>query len=190
MPNGTLAGKAVVAVSLRSWVQNRPEGIRQFLKFAVVGGLSTVLDIGSNLLIWHLLPVVPFAMAHACLRLLSVVPGLSPDLHGLAADMNIAISSGIVGTANAFYWNQRWTFRAAGHGTAMRQVRRFLVVSYTGMAIRAAMVYGLVQAFTAGKSPTTMQNLVYNCITVVIVMFWNFFLNRAWTFKKSAEAAS
>ncbi len=166
----------------QEWIRTKPEGVRQFVKFAIVGGTSTVLDLASNYVLWHFFRFIPYAMADWCLSVLTPL-AIAPDEQKLAAAMTSVISSGIIGTANAFYWNRRWTFRATEPGTAGSQMKKFFVVAYSGMALRAGLVYALVP-HKEGLSAREM--LPYNLIAIFIVMFWNFFMNRFWTFKKKA----
>lgn len=182
MVNGSLPPSMTEMTGVRAWVQRQPEARRQFVKFAVVGASSTVLDLLTYKLLWFVLPAIPYAMARAAFFLTDPV-GIALDLQRTAAAMASVISSGVVGTANSFYWNRRWTFRAIEHDLAIRQIRRFLFVSYTGMALRAVIVYGLMPP--TGVRPSPIQVLVYQLIAILIVMFWNFFMNRLWTFRKN-----
>jgi len=181
----TVEREAVDEPRIAGWMRKQPEGIRQFVKFAIVGGSSTALDMASYYILWHFFRVIPVTMANAAMG----VPGLGAlDPQATALAMTSVISSGIIGTANAFYWNRRWTFRAVGHHRGIVQVRRFLTVAYTGMALRAGIVYGITSVFVpAGHQVTGREGLLWNVPAIILVMFWNFFMNRYWTFKKRSS---
>lgn len=169
---------------ITNWVKRQPEGVRQFLKFAVVGGSSTVLDMATYYVLWHFLRFIPYAMADWVLAL----GWFSLERQALATSMTSVISSGVVGTANAFYWNRRWTFRAEGRDRAGRQLGKFFVVAYTGMALRAGIGYVLVHAFVpSGHELSGREAAIWQIPAILMVMFWNFFVNRLWTFKKREE---
>jgi putative flippase GtrA len=186
MSSSGISTEAARTTVIRSWVSRQPEGLRQFVKFAIVGASSTILDLLSWNLLYYGIPAIPIAMAHVAVYVSQWFPGSHLDLLAAKASMASVISSGVVGTGNAFYWNRRWTFRAAGHDLAIRQMRRFLVVAYLGMGMRALIVYVLVPKGDVHLSP--LMGLLYNGIAIVIVMFWNFFVNRFWTFRKKGDA--
>jgi putative flippase GtrA len=140
MANGSLS-PPMEKSGFQEWIRTKPEGVRQFVKFAIVGGTSTVLDLASNYVLWHFFRFIPYAMADWCLSVLTPL-AIAPDEQKLAAAMTSVISSGIIGTANAFYWNRRWTFRATEPGTAGSQMKKFFVVAYSGMALRVGAAQG------------------------------------------------
>ncbi len=83
-----------------------------------------------------------------------------------------------VGAINGFLWNRAWTFR--GHvGDALTPVRWFVVQS-CGLLVNLALVYVFVDGVGLGK-------LTGQAATIAIVTVLTFFVNRAWTFKGSAE---
>lgn len=91
-------------------------------------------------------------------------------------------SSGIgfaVGAVNGFLWNRAWTFK--DHvGDALTPVRWFVVQSCGLLAN-----LGLIYLFVDGAS---LDELVGQAFTTVIVTVLTFFANRAWTFRMNAPA--
>lgn len=80
-------------------------GVRQFIKFGVVGASGTVV----NFVIYHL------------------------GLHvRLAVWLAYAIGF-IVGGVNNYYWNRRWTFRSQGH--PWKELGQFITVSAVALGI-------------------------------------------------------
>lgn len=86
------------------------------------------------------------------------------------------------GVANNFTWNSRWTFAEISTRRSSRQFFQFLLVSLAGLAINNAIVLLLEAPFSAligaawGYLPAKM-------IATGVVVFWNYFANRNWTFR-------
>jgi dolichol-phosphate mannosyltransferase len=68
-----------------------------------------------------------------------------------------------------YYWNRRWTFRAAGQPGAARQYVRFVAASVASLGINLAVLYGLVRwglnaklGQLGGIAAGTLSNFVAN----------------------------
>ena len=156
---------------------SRP-GLRQFAKFCIVGFSSTVIDFT----VFNLLLRAGFAPAAA-----------------LTCSFLVAVSNG-------FFWNSRWTFKAA-RGDAKKQYPKFVATNVVGwflnlsivtLALMTAAALHLTQvhhapaetmrivAFGAQEGEQGFSFLALNaakaCATV-IVLAWNFTASRLWTFK-------
>ena len=150
---------------------NRKE-LARFVKFSLVGTLGAVIDFGVlNLLIQ--LAGFPKLTANTCSFTLAVISN--------------------------FIWNRVWVYPET-HGEPLRkQFFQFFVVNVAGWAINTAIFYitdrwflgesGLL-AIPMGIVAETIGmahfDLAYNGAKVVatgVVLFWNFFVNRFWTFK-------
>src|SRR5262245_31297153 len=107
-------------------------GLRQFVKFCIVGAGSTVIDFGvftlayygvhavATLLSSHRVPEVPWlpAWLHA---VLVPYPALQAFVdHHEGAVLLAATLSFVVAVSNGFYWNRRWTFSHARGASAHR----------------------------------------------------------------------
>ncbi|MDD5467128.1 MAG: GtrA family protein [Anaerolineales bacterium] len=148
-----------------SFVSN-PQERGRFLRFAVVGTIGAVIDFGAfNLLV---------SFAH-----------LDPVLASIASFTAAVVSN--------FIWNRYWTYPDSRSKPVARQLVEFAVISVLGLAIRtplfAVLEKPLPRLFTAlplpAGLPVDAQFLGHNtalAITVVVVMFWNFFVNRYWTY--------
>lgn len=125
----------------------------QFLRFLVVGGLST----GLQYLILFLL--VHFAHWEAAL----------------------ASSSGyVLSAALNFYLNHRISFTSnVPYGTAAVS---FILVALTGLALNALFMAALVHGLD-------LHYLLSQVLTTGIVLLWNFYANRHWTYKAAPQAA-
>ncbi len=76
------------------------QGVTQFLRFCIVGGMNTAVDFAAFFLLHSL--GVPYAAAQ--------------------------VLSYSCGTANSFFFNRKWTF-GLSHGVNMSEVIKFLVVN-------------------------------------------------------------
>jgi putative flippase GtrA len=85
----------------------------------------------------------------------------------------------LVGAANGFMWNRRWTFREHV-GDALTPLRWFTVQG-CGLGLDLLLVYLLVQHGGLDKL------LGQVCATAVVTVL-TFFANRAWTFRVRSAA--
>lgn len=153
--------------------------VERFLKFATVGAMGAVVDF-------------------TVLNLLqsTVLPPIDPN-HNL----KIALASGIAfytAVTSNFIWNRYWTYPDSRSRSARRQLAQFAFVSSGGAIFRILFVSTTFHAFgVAGVDVLEALSLVSEVsteainrlgtniaqgIAIVIVMFWNFFINRYWTF--------
>jgi putative flippase GtrA len=153
--------------------------IRQFVKFCIVGASSTVISFGifNILYLKFAFPLVP---AVTIAFLLAVI--------------------------NGFMWNRHWTFKEAKHKSAREQYMKFLAVNVVGWFLNTSIVVLIVAHFTsgghgifgdqhqflsvvwaivAGQHSGFNKWLVNGALAAAtcVVVFWNFFANRLWTFK-------
>jgi putative flippase GtrA len=144
----------------------RRRGIRQFVKFAIVGASSTVIT---------------FAVLNLTLDL----------LHGhryISATVAFLVSVG-----NGYFWNKRWTFREAQAKAVHTQFSQFFMVNVVGLVLTwliMRLVATPMDHQLLHLRPFMPQARVYKISTnigqivaVPIVVFWNFFANRKWTFQ-------
>ena len=125
---------------------------KRYVKFCVVGGTGLLVDMG----VLHLL--------------------VSPAMLGgnISASKVIAAEAAIF---NNFVWNDRWTFRGvtAGRNTPRQRLIRFLkfnLICASGIGLSVLLLN--VQVHGLG-----LNLYLANLIAIVLVSFWNFFLN-AW----------
>ncbi len=145
-------------------VLNRKERIR-FLRFAVVGAIGAVVDFGTfNLL---------------------------NSLIGVQAVIASMISFAAAVTSN-FIWHRYWTYPDSRSKPIVQQMTQFAFVSLIGLSIRtpifATLEPILRRAFATRLPPSlpfSSDFLGHNlalAVAVGIVMLWNFFVNRYWTY--------
>ena len=143
-------------------VKNQRERTR-FFRFATVGAIGAVLDFIVFNILLHLGLIVKLAGA------LSFVAAVSSN----------------------FFWNRFWTYPDSRSKSARRQMVQFLIVNVLGLGIRIVMLAVTVEPFTnifkhiGGALPISAETLGPNlalALAIGTVMFWNFFVNRYWTY--------
>lgn len=142
-----------------------PRERSRFLRFAMVGAIGAVVD---------------FAVA---------------DLLDLYLHMPLAWAgtiSFICAICSNFVWNRYWTYPDSRAKPIVRQFVEFFLVSISGLFIRIPLILLLEKPMTAlvrtlpFNVPLMPAKLVGDNLTLAIaigvVMFWNFFVNRYWTY--------
>jgi len=94
------------------------------------------------------------------------------EQHLLSANI-IAFS---IAATNSFFWNKKWTFRDQGKNYHI-QYSKFLIVSIGGLILSQGI-------FVLGVHYLKISDIITKLAAVAIVTFWNFALNKWWTFKK------
>jgi putative flippase GtrA len=136
----------------------------RFLRFALVGALGAVIDFGVfNLLAWRL------------------------NVQEVAA----SIVSYITGMISNFVWNRLWTYPESRSKHVAHQISQFSLVNLTGLLIRT-LIFAVLENPLGGwfshlrtPLPLPPENLGHNAalaVAVGIVMLWNFYVNRFWTY--------
>ena len=137
----------------------------RFLRFAVVGMIGAVIDFGvANLLVYVFL--APLVIA------------------GTISFISAILSN--------FFWNRYWTYPDSRSKPITQQLIQFAVVNGLGLTIRIPILRWLEpvlnQLFSRFPfslpifSPDVMAKNLTLAVAVLIVMFWNFFVNRYWTY--------
>lgn len=143
---------------------NNTKERERFLKFAVVGVIGAVIDFGV-------------------MNLLTQVGGMQLVLAGTISFICAIISN--------FIWNRFWTYPDSRSRPISRQLSMFFAVSIAGVAIRIPIlsfaeppVLKLMKSMSlrAPLSPELLAKNLTLALAVGIVMLWNFFVNRYWTY--------
>ena len=136
----------------------------RFLKFALVGAIGAVIDFGV-------------------MNLLSHFTNMSLVYAGTISFICAVISN--------FIWNRFWTYPESRSRTLFNQLVMFFLVNTAGVAIRIPTLHYLeppMLRFFEGLlhiSYNTAEFYAKNltlATAVGIVMLWNFFVNRYWTY--------
>lgn len=161
--------------------------VHQFVKFAVVGGSSFLID---GAIRWILL-----FMVHSGKELLSIRGGTwlqqnapfffggyeTPQKAFYPVAATIAACFAII---NSFFLNRLWTFKIRGKAERLAQLRRFVIISVIGMVINVTVSSALNNVIPGHPKWSGFVALV---IASAIVAVWNFVGQRKYAFRvKSA----
>jgi putative flippase GtrA len=145
-------------------LKNKKE-LDRFFRFAIVGTIGAVIDLGF-------------------FNLFTGVFGL-PALAAQALSFLLAVISN-------FLWNRFWTYPDSRNKPITRQLVQFFVVSVIGLTIRTlifdalekSLVWVASNIVSSGFviSPVTLGHNMALATVIIIIMFWNFFVNRFWTY--------
>ncbi len=145
-------------------ILTNPKERTRFLRFATVGVMGAIVDFGIfNLLAWGFhLPEVPSS-----------------------------IISFIAAVTSNFLWNRFWTYPDSRSKNLAHQVSQFFFVNLVGLMIRTPIFAGLENPLghifartpmLASMHPEKLGHNAALAVAVGIVMLWNFFVNRHWTY--------
>jgi len=156
-------------------------GLRQFIKFCIVGASSTVISASiffGLIKILHLDQVV-YGWLSGWPRVQHFVAHY--DLHIQLA----ALVSFVFGVTNGFIWNSRWTFQQTDPTLRRLRFVKFVLVNIVGLTLNQIILFVVYQTLTAGKPEANkdLETLISFLVATGTVVFWNFFANKHWTFK-------
>lgn len=175
--------------TIKLWAQTNRRELERFGKFLVVGTFGAMVDFGFyNLLLGPaeaLLTAEPrFAQALFAFGVTAAqVTALAPALAGSLSFVLAIISN--------FIWNRYWTYPDSRSKPLLRQFVQFFLVNLTGIVIRVPIITLTHRPFTRlvvmlwPALQTGAERLGKNlalALAVGIVLFWNFFANRYWTY--------
>jgi putative flippase GtrA len=141
-----------------------PQERTRFLKFMAVGAFGALVDFGIANLLAHF-----FSM---------------PLVYAGTISFICAIISN-------FIWNRYWTYPDSRSRPLHRQLAMFFIVNVAGIAIRLPIlkfgepplrVFFQNLKLSASITPDFLARNLTLAIAVGIVMLWNFFVNRYWTY--------
>ncbi|MFP4343743.1 MAG: GtrA family protein [Anaerolineales bacterium] len=154
-----------MTASIALWIDSNRTELTRFLKFAVVGTIGALIDFGL-------------------LYLLHPVWGLH-----LGVANTISFTCAVLSN---FTWNRYWTYPDSRSKPLTSQLGQFFVVNLMGLGINTVILLLLSRPLTSlagtllvGLGPGMAYKLGYNGAKVLatgVVMFWNFFANRFWTY--------
>ena len=156
-----------------------PRGRRElarFLKFSVVGIIGAVVDFGT------------FNILNSILGIWSVLSSV------------FSFTAAIISN---FLWNRYWTYPDSRSKSLVQQAIQFAFVNVVGLAIRTpifafsenpmirisdrlliVLPANLTQLITStlNLNSTILGRNLALALAVGVVLFWNFFINRIWTY--------
>jgi putative flippase GtrA len=144
-------------------VLKNPAERTRFLKFALVGAIGAVIDFGvMNLLV--ALAKAPFVIAGTISFICAVISN--------------------------FTWNRYWTYPESRSKPLLGQLGQFTLVNAAGLLIRIPILKYLEPALdqllknlpAMAKYHQFLSHNTTLAIAIGVVMLWNFFVNRYWTY--------
>jgi putative flippase GtrA len=165
---------------------DRSKEVERFLKFAVVGFIGALVDFGTVIVLQA-----------------TVLPPADKTGEKLLGNVILATSIAFfAAVVSNFLWNRFWTYPDSRSRSIRRQLVLFTVVSFIGWlgrtiwisvsyhAIGTALMpilLPLIHIFRPVYIPSVtaddkLGTILAQLIGVIVVMFWNFFVNRYWTY--------
>lgn len=145
---------------IRSLLQRR--GVRQLIKFCIVGFSSTVLD---SLVKWF----------------------LNENYRQIFPWWSIATIAFCIGLTNGFFWNRYLTFRAKDYGRARNQYIKFAASNCVGLLLNLIITKIFLILLTGSiiqdANPETRLFLIAGWCAIPFVAIWNFSAAKYWTFR-------
>jgi len=148
-----------------SRVKDNKKEIVRFVKFSIVGTVGAVVDFGTLYLL-HAVVGLPIVLANTC-------------------SFTAAVLSN-------FIWNRYWTYPDSRSKPIRTQLLQFFAVNVVGWGINTGILLllrfpctSLVQLLPIALGAEAAYKLGYNlakAIATGVVLFWNFFINRIWTY--------
>jgi putative flippase GtrA len=139
----------------RLGIAQRPKEFVRFLKFATVGAIGMVVDL-TVLNVMHKLFGLPLLVANAI-------------------SFTVAVISN-------FTWNRFWTFPESRARPIGSQLGQFALVNVAGLVINTLVLW-LAFKVTQQIVPDPWDYNLAKVFAIGVVLFWNYFVNRAWTYK-------
>jgi putative flippase GtrA len=153
----------------------KPKEAERFIKFLFVGTIGFILDFGTLTLLVELVGL-PVRVAEAT--------GFSTTV-GLVLANTVSFSLAVLSN---FTFNRYWTYPESRSKKKRVQLPQFAFVSVAGLLLN-----NLILALLEGPFSQLMPMLTFmpvkvegyipaKIVATIVVLFWNFFVNRFWTF--------
>lgn len=176
--------------------------LERFLRFACVGISGAVVDLG----LLTILQATRLPPARSLVSPMSEMIGYDPGVSmAVTLDLNVALATTIAFIAaviSNFIWTALWVYPDSRARTVKRQLLQFAFISVIGwigrtlwitlayqmvgrvmMPLALPLVHLIEPTYAAtAVSQNKLGTLVAQLIAMGVVMLWNFFANRHWTF--------
>jgi putative flippase GtrA len=173
---------------------DKAKEVERLLKFVVVGVFGALVDFGTVFLLQA-----------------TLLPPTDSSGNRLALNVTLATSIAFAAAvANNYLWNRFWTYPDSRTRSARRQLALFTFVSLIGWLGRTVWISAayhpiglfmmpillpLIHIFRPGYVPSVsgddkLGTMIAQLIGVVVVMFWNYYVNRHWTYNDISKKPS
>ncbi len=143
---------------------SKPKERERFIKFAIVGAVGAIID---------------FSVFNLFIQVFLISSLLAGTLSFVAAVLS------------NFFWNRYWTYPDSRSKPLFGQLLQFSIVSIIGLGIRLGLFWVFEEKFISLSqsylrfqiiNPTIVGHNLTLAMAILIVMLWNFFINRFWTY--------
>ncbi|MBE7553873.1 MAG: GtrA family protein [Anaerolineales bacterium] len=155
--------------TLTNIYQSRPKEFNRFVKFAMVGAFGAIIDFGLlNLALYVIRNILQWDL-----------------LAGFNINGNLLIANTLsvsVAMLSNFIWNRYWTFPESRSRKKRTQLPQFALVNLIGLVINNLIVIGVDYLLFPYVGEPWSYNIA-KAFAIGIVLFWNFGVNRLWTYR-------
>ena len=134
--------------------REHPAELARFGKFAIVGTIGAVVD---------------FSILNLGIQVFGLAKWLANTFSFTAA------------VCSNFTWNRLWTYPESRRESPWRQLAQFFVVNLVGYGINQAVFLSLDRYVFASWGVWGYN--VSKAVAIGIVLFWNYGINRIWTYR-------
>jgi putative flippase GtrA len=166
-----IAGLPAVGGLWTRFLEN-PKELERFIKFAIVGVIGAMVD---------------FAVLNVMKRVFETMSlgvgwdvAMDPHQIQLIAANIISFSAAVVSN---FTWNRLWTFPESRERPIGGQLVQFSVISVLGLVINTVILVVLDQYVFRGLVSERLSYNLAKAFATGVVLFWNFGMNRMWTYR-------
>lgn len=164
---------------LLTLARRQPTEIKRFIKFLFVGASGFLVDFGGfNLFHW-------LGVGSALLVLTTPLISFIQNPEEIEQSLSFACA-----VLNNFLWNYLWIYPEAKGANQAKKLTKFFIVSVVGLLIGFPVykfALDIMRPLVAALGLSGLQfnlagNLALVC-RVAVLLFWNFFVNRYWTYR-------
>jgi putative flippase GtrA len=183
---------------------SKAKEVERFLKFACVGVTGAVIDLGLlTVLQASVLPPADGAALPIDFNLMNLP--FNFNVTAVPLHFNVALATTIAfisAVLSNFIWTSIWVYPESQTRSVRRQLTQFALISFIGWSARTlwitttyvpmgAIVTPIAEPFIKIVRPAfesgpvvekRVGSIASQLIAMVVVMIWNFFANRYWTF--------
>lgn len=172
-----------------------PEGmmkqpiVRQFVRFALVGGTCFVIDAGLHRFLLFSAKIGGESLAQRVGQSIWALFHGGAEAHPVDAHDSAFVAFKVISAALAivvsFLLNRSWTFGIKGREQRASQFGKFVVVSVIGLLLNVAISSGINRLIGGGETKGWGIGTV---VAAAVVAFWNFGGQRLWAFRGRTES--
>lgn len=159
--------------------RQQPVERKRFIKFLIVGAFGFIVDFGSFNL-FHWLGVGPWLAVN-------VLPVAYLAQHPEIVEQSLSFCAAVVSN---FLWNYLWIYPEAREANQARKMTKFVIVSVVGLVIGVPVFSLALNVWKGLVGAVGLSGLQFNLAgnlalmtRVGVLLFWNFFVNRYWTYR-------